>query len=101
MNSQVTSESFGVVDGKGREIGASAHSYELDFVEIENPGQWESYYTIAPGHYFVFRPSAERAGRAFGASHREQLFATAAERDAAVTKYLAGARKRAAKLAGK
>ncbi len=90
------SENFGIVDEKGREIGASVHTFEVDFVEVP-AGTWGAYNTTA-GHYFGFFPRALRAGKGFGAIKPNQLFATASERDAAVAKYLAGARKRASKI---
>jgi hypothetical protein len=49
------------------------------------------------GTYFGFRPHALRAGKLYGASHGEQLFADENERNAAVSRYFAEAEKRALK----
>jgi hypothetical protein len=99
INTAIIAESFGVVDCKGRVIGAHAWTFELDFVEISQDAP--SYYTMEPGHYFVFCPQAIRDRVSFGAIQRDRYFKTEAERDAAVNKYLIDARKRAVKLAAK
>lgn len=49
------------------------------------------------GTYFGFRPRALRAGKPYGSSHGEQLFADENERNAAVSRYFAEAEKRALK----
>jgi uncharacterized protein YbaA (DUF1428 family) len=50
---------------------------------------------------FAMKVSATRDNKDFGAMQSWQVFETEADRDAAKAKYLDGARKRAAKLAGK
>lgn len=102
QNVQVVSRSFyPAVDKQMRTIGADAVTYELDYVEAtaEELVKFAAYglSSKAAGHYFAFYPSATRDGHHFGAAKPEQLFSTAAARDAAIDKYFAGAQKRAAK----
>lgn len=92
-NRQTANVSFDVVDKKGRLIGAKVYTFEIDFIEIESDSG--SYWTIAPGHYFGFIPQATRNGQDYGAIQNFRLFLTPAERDDAIAKYLAAARKRA------
>src|SRR5687767_2683742 len=92
-NQSSKSEQYGVVDAKGREIGACVFAFEVDYTEIpEDSLGWSS---TPPGHYYGFIPQAQRGGENFGASQCAKLFTTEKERDAAAAKYLAGARKRA------
>ncbi len=101
---EIKTETFGVCDSRGREIGAQVKLVEATFTEAtteELTSRWT--YDTAPGTYFQFDPHATRDGVRFGAipqaKGRGENFTTAAERDAAIVKYLAGARKRAAKAA--
>ncbi len=86
---------FGVVDNKGRTVGATVASYECDFVPVPEGQTYGN--RRAPGHYFVMAVQATRAGKRFGASFNITYYATAAARDVAQAKYLKGARARAIK----
>lgn len=90
---------FGVLDRKGRSIGATVWLREVGMAEGKSAHG--SYYNMAPGHYFVMTVQATRAGVAYGACQQRQYFKTEAERDAAVEKYFREAAKRAAKREGK
>lgn len=96
-NKQVEHVAFEIADKRGRQIGARIETFEATFTEITDEGF--SYYTQAPGHYFGFRPRATRNGEWFGASQRQRYFKTQQERAEAIAKYLADAKKRAAKAA--
>jgi hypothetical protein len=87
---------FGVRDSKGRVLGANVATGRRVFeaAQVGNGSWW----TLAPGTHFYFCPQATRDGRGFGATQGARYFATAAERDAAVARYLDSARKRAAKV---
>lgn len=87
---------FGVMDKRCRRIGANIYTFEVDFeLKPEALGGW----TVDPGHYFVFQPNTTRNGQDYGPVQPWHLFVTTQERDAAIAKYLDGARKRAQKLA--
>jgi hypothetical protein len=96
---------FGVKDSKGRALGSRVFKGRDEFVEIDEAHRRENQYAVGyhvrPGSYFYFRPSATRDGKHYGAWHYPSYFHTAQERDAAVAKYVANARKRAAKNAAK
>lgn len=96
---------FDAFDNKGRQFGAMVRKFRCAYVadEVE---LWDFPQNIksatkraerAGRTYYGFRPHALRDGALFGASHGEQHFSTAAERDAAVEKYFAQAEKRAMK----
>jgi len=89
---------FGMVDSKGRRIGARVHTYEETYEDLP-AGSNTGWYSQPAGHYFGMTVSATRNGQHFGATQSAQYFATEALRDAAALKYLTAARKRAAKLA--
>jgi len=94
-----THHEFGCCDSKGRTIGATIYTGQCEIVELPADKEVWSFMTLEPGIYYTFCPQATRAGKSFGACQSVQYFKTAAERDAKVAKYLAGAAKRAAKLA--
>lgn len=93
-----THTSFGLVDGKGRELGAYTRILPLT-VELGPIAEWHGHMTLAPGLYFEVTVHVTRAGERFGASPRRHLFETieAAQRKAA--ELVAGARKRYEKRA--
>lgn len=101
INPEKREESFGVLDDKGREVGAEALLFEETYREIseKDAGYW--YTRNAPGHYFGFRPWTTRNGKPFGSVRSSNLFKTPKERDKAVDKYLKRARTRAVKKWGK
>jgi hypothetical protein len=91
--------SFGLVDGKGRELGAHTLIHALT-VELGPIAEWHcSVTTLAPGLYFEVRVHVTRAAQPYGASPRSHCLGTvdAAQRKAA--ELVAGARKRYAKRA--
>lgn len=114
-------ENFGLFDKKGREIGiwAGFNTVVLrDFTDEEaaaynapySPDSYETRLAAfanirvlsqAPGTWYVMRTSAMRAGSGFGPGFNRQWFRTSEERDAALAKYIKGARKRAEKEAAK
>lgn len=98
FNKTLSHHGFGVFDKKGREIGVRIELSDAVFTTIVH-GDYG--YDMAPGMYYAFNPHATRDGHSYGASQSIQYFRTAAERDAAVRKYLAGARQRAEKTARK
>lgn len=89
--------SSGVRDEKGREIGVLVHTATVTFEAIRPDAV--AYTAVEPGRYFSFRPAMTREGKAWGPLQRRRLFPTAAERNAAIEKYLIAAKKRALKLA--
>lgn len=89
---------FGCTDERGRAMGADITTGTHEFAVIEGePQQWTAWFTIAPGTHFYFRPHATRNGRGFGALQSARYFSTKQERETAIQKYLADAKKRAAK----
>lgn len=80
-------------DSKGRRIGAVAR---LGVEVFRASSAADSWYTVSEGTWYTYSPHATRDGKPFGSSHGTNCYATEAERDAAVAKYLIGA----AKLAG-
>jgi hypothetical protein len=96
---------FGFKDAKGREIGARAGLLELRFVEVEVPAHHYHCYVadkaITAELFYAVDVSAQRGGEDYGASQNYQLFATKAEAEAYIAKYLKDAAKRAAKREGK
>lgn len=105
-------QSFGVVDQKGREVGAVAKLYgvtyrdatpeELALKEGTLRERYEGPHIshIPAGSYWCFTPSVTRGGDDFGPSQNSKWYTNAADRDAAVTEYFASARKRAVKQFG-
>lgn len=97
---ETTLVDYEVKDRLGRRIGAEIRFLPCEVVALPDdaPSYWRG---PAVGQYFAASFNATRDGVRYGASQRQKLFATAAERDAARDKYLADARKRAAKTAAK
>lgn len=96
---------FGFKDKKGRAIGARTALLELRFVEVEVPAHHCHCYVadnaILGELFYAVDVSAQRAGEDYGAGQNYQLFATKAEAEAYIAKYLKDAAKRAAKREGK
>lgn len=90
--------SFGLVDGKGRELGARTLIHALT-VELGPIAEWHSAMTLAPGLYFSVWVHVTRDAQPYGASPRTHYLGTieAAQRKAA--ELVAGARKRYEKRA--
>lgn len=95
---------FDAVDTKGRRFGAAA-TKTTQVYETQQRAIWPTAHNLAnanenrrpDGTYYAFRPTAMRGGDFFGASHGENIYASEAERDAAVERYFADAEKRALK----
>lgn len=95
---QTTEHDFGVTDARGRKIGAQVHRYVTEFVEKE--GGWAANCmgsTRPAGTYITLQVQATRDGVPYGAWQDARYFATEAEREAAVAKYLKDAQARARK----
>jgi hypothetical protein len=85
---------FGLVDEKGRRIGAKLTTYELDFVANDNnPG---ATYDVAPGHYYILTPQHTRNGEEYGFGAHIGFFQRPHDREFAALKYLDDAKSRAA-----
>jgi len=87
---------FGVVDARGRKVGAVIYRYTLTIAELP-VDDWDSGLARRSllGTWYAVTGRATRDGEEFGSGHPERLFATEAEREAYIAKHLAGARKRA------
>ncbi len=90
---------FGLFDSKGREIGARVTLQIREMVPVAADAPSYAGFNIKPGTYFTFTPHAARGGEDFGAFSGTRYFKSEAARAAAVAKYLADAKKRAAKNA--
>lgn len=95
---EVEQRNFGILDSKGREIGAWITIFEIDFEPAIESHQ--GYYQVAPGHYFASRTQTTRDGVVYGPSQPMHFSSTVEERAARIAKYLAKARQRAAKKTG-
>lgn len=85
--------SFGVRDSKGRVMGAQLVTYEAVFKPLG--ADLKMWYNIAPGRYYALRVWATRDDKTYGATQSTKYFATVSERELAIKKYLAAAKKRA------
>ena len=107
----VQAECFDVKDRFGRDIGAQVVLQRVVFEAIPEaetkrdeygfPRPGYPIYLKAPGEYFTFTPSALRDGKMYGALQEPRYFPAYGNRNAAIKKYFADARKRAVKNAGK
>lgn len=89
---------FGVVDNKGRRVGALVMAGKSRF--DAQPESAISGWNIAPGEYFWIQVQATRNGISFGPAQPRRFFATSAERTAAVNQYMRAALARAEKAFG-
>jgi hypothetical protein len=87
---------FGIKDGKGREIGARFTTYRMDWTPRAGGSGLAQPEQLGTG-WFVLDYHATRDGKDFGSSNPRGYFTSASGRDAAIEKYLADARKRAAR----
>jgi hypothetical protein len=88
---------FNRKDKKGRAIGARIYRGVATFVDfVEGDGRLFAFCTNRPaGDYLWYSQQATRNGNIFGPAQPYHYFDTEAEREAAIQKYLKGARKRA------
>lgn len=98
INEGIEHHDFGVVDKKGRKVGADVSFQVKTYVEI--PADSRSWTSTAPGTYFAWLGNATRDSGWFGAGQNWNLCKTEAERIAQVEKYLKGAKTRALKTFG-
>lgn len=89
---------FGLVDAKGRELGAHTRIHPLT-VELGPIGDCHGFLALAPGLYFEVLVHVTRDGKPFGASPRRHLFETLEAAQVKGAELVEGARKRYAKRA--
>lgn len=92
---------FGLRDARGREIGAKITRYSCEVVHEEPQLLWSTREDGTPsreaGAWLCWYPQATRDGSSFGALQNRRYFRTEEEREADIQRYLADAKKRAAK----
>ncbi len=98
INEGIESHDFGVVDKKGRKVGADVAFQVKTYVAI--PDDSRGWTNNAPGTYFAWMGNATRGGEWFGAGQNWRYCKTEAERVAQVEQYLKGAKARALKTFG-
>lgn len=86
---------FTAKDRFGRIIGTNWNCATVTFAPAPAGARSSSSLVKRPGTYFSLWTSALRDGSSYGATQRERMFTTEAERDVAVRKYIADARKHA------
>lgn len=99
LDLQVTHYEFGTTDNRGRATGAQIKTGVRIMVEQPEGITWG--WRHAPGTYYIWEPHTTRDGRTYGPVQCDHYCKTLAERDAAISKYLKDAAKRASKLAAK
>lgn len=95
ITERIENHDFCVADKKGRAMGARLTFQTREMVESTDGFG----FAIEPGSYFCFTPWATRGGEVFGAFSGTRFFKSESARAAAAAKYLADAKKRAAKTA--
>lgn len=98
INEGIKHHDFGVVDKKGRKVGADVSFQVKTFVEI--PADSRSWNSTEPGTYFAWMGNATRDSGWFGACQDWRLCKTETERAEQVEKYLKAAKARAVKTFG-
>lgn len=88
---------FDLRDERLRRLGARVSYTVKTFEPAPDGSGGPSFYDVEPGSYFCAHLQATRDEADFGAFQKDRIFATAEEREAAVEKYLAEAKKRASK----
>ena len=98
-NPDITREhiDFGTLDSRGRKMGACIVRQTVTFEPASDHEQSGLFWSKEPGVYYAWWPHATRNGETYGALQGEKLCETPEEREQAIAKYLAGARKRASK----
>ncbi len=87
---------FGVVDGRCRKIGAKITTYRVDRVPTHGTDSLLAPDSLGTG-WFALDIRATRNGFLYGASQETRYFESATARSIATDRYLADARKRAAR----
>jgi len=98
---QAEQHEFGIVDKRGRSIGAVIYRFSVEVTETDDRDNYDVrwYRQNQFGTQYVFYFRATRNGIHFGGGKPDQWFATEAEREDAIRKYLQNAKARAAKAA--
>lgn len=91
---------FGMLDSRGREVGARITVYRVDRVPVVGTHSLLRPDQLGTG-WFVLDIHATRDGQDYGACQPTSYFKTAEARDEAVERYLTSAKKRAATAAAK
>ena len=81
--------SFGFTDTKGRVIGYTMETWEVDVTEAppEIVGTYWNYCGLEPGHYYACCPQATRDASKYGALQPEKFYRTSNERIAYIDRY--------------
>lgn len=87
---------FGLSDSRGRKIGARIRTYRQDRVPAIGSNTLLAPDSLGTG-WFVLDVHATRDGKPYGASQATRYFESATARSIATDRYLADARKRAAR----
>lgn len=90
---ETTHVDFETLDKRGRRVGVNIRREFVSFDPTDARCGWDR----EPGEYWSFKPWATRNGQCYGPVQSDYAFRTREEREAAIEKYLVGARKRAAK----
>jgi len=94
-NVAIVHNNFGVLDERGRMIGAKIRTSEITRTKKRQTRCGFVCLESQLGFHYDFTPQATRDGKPFGASQSGYIFRTIEERDVAIKKYLESARKRA------
>jgi len=94
---------FGLLDSRGRKIGAIISRYEVDVIEMP-PGSTGGMRFRSPrigvGVWPVGAVQMTRDGKSYGASFHSEVFSTSEEREAHIERRLADMKKRMIKKFG-
>jgi hypothetical protein len=98
---QAEHHGFGLVDKRGRQIGAVIYRFSVEVTETDDRDSYEVRHVWQNqiGTQYVVSFHATRDGVSFGGGKSDKWFATEAEREDAIRKYLQNAKARAAKAA--
>jgi hypothetical protein len=94
-NVAIVHNNFGVLDERGRMIGAKIRTSEITRTKKRMVEFGCMCLESQLGFHYEFIPQATRDGKPFGASQLGDIFRTIEERNVAIKKYLESARKRA------
>jgi hypothetical protein len=98
---QAEQHEFGIVDKRGRSIGAVIYRFSVEVIKTDDRSGYDVrlYRENQFGTQYVFCFHATRDGIHFGGGKPDQWFATEAEREDGIRKYLQNAKARAVKAA--
>jgi hypothetical protein len=91
-------DSFGLVDAKGRAIGAVWRIVPVTFEPIETEAF--GWYGHAPGHYYAAHVQPTRDGKPFGATQPDRMCSALEAARSKVEALIEASRKRYARQAG-